>query len=246
MRAKYVLSEVMIGLWRNVTMTIAMIITMTVSLTMLGASLVLYHQIDQMKSIFISNVEVSIFLTDTSTPRPSRAPIWRLARSRTPWSSRSSFETTDQAFEKFKKMTARLARTWSRSTTADDLPQSYRVKLKDPNKFDAVQRPSTRALPGVSNDRRPGDPAGQGLQGARRAAEPGAGARHRPGPRGPAAGRQHDPGRRLQQATRSRGDEAGRRVELVHPVAVRARGDVRRHHRCDPRLRWPGLRPRCS
>ena len=38
MRVKYVLSEVMVGLWRNVTMTIAMIITMAVSLTMLGAS----------------------------------------------------------------------------------------------------------------------------------------------------------------------------------------------------------------
>src|SRR5205085_70920 len=46
MRAKYILSEVMVGLWRNVTMTVAMIITMAVSLTMLGASLVLYQQID--------------------------------------------------------------------------------------------------------------------------------------------------------------------------------------------------------
>ena len=32
MRVKYVLSEVLVGLWRNVTMTIAMIITMAVSL----------------------------------------------------------------------------------------------------------------------------------------------------------------------------------------------------------------------
>ena len=38
MRAKYVLQEVLIGLWRNVTMTIAMMITMTVSLSMLGES----------------------------------------------------------------------------------------------------------------------------------------------------------------------------------------------------------------
>ncbi|HZN71682.1 MAG TPA: ABC transporter permease, partial [Micromonosporaceae bacterium] len=30
MRAKYVLAEVLVGLWRNVTMTIAMMITMTV------------------------------------------------------------------------------------------------------------------------------------------------------------------------------------------------------------------------
>ena len=42
MRVKYVLNEVLVGLWRNVTMTIAMIITMSVSLTMLGASVLLY------------------------------------------------------------------------------------------------------------------------------------------------------------------------------------------------------------
>ena len=69
MRAKYVLSEVMIGLWRNVTMTIAMIITMAVSLTMLGASLVMYHQIDEMKATFINNVEVSIFLSHDADAR---------------------------------------------------------------------------------------------------------------------------------------------------------------------------------
>ena len=39
MRAKYILSEVMVGLWRNVTMTVAMIITMAVSLTMLPPTL---------------------------------------------------------------------------------------------------------------------------------------------------------------------------------------------------------------
>jgi cell division transport system permease protein len=42
MRLKYVLNEVLIGLWRNVTMTIAMMITLSVSLTMLGANTLMY------------------------------------------------------------------------------------------------------------------------------------------------------------------------------------------------------------
>jgi len=62
MRLKYVLSEVLTGLWRNVTMTIAMIITMTVSLTMLGASLLLFFQVNKMEDFFYQRVEVSIFL----------------------------------------------------------------------------------------------------------------------------------------------------------------------------------------
>jgi cell division transport system permease protein len=56
MRVKYVLNEVLVGLWRNVTMTIAMIITMSVSLTMLGASVLLYMQVDQMKSYYYGEI----------------------------------------------------------------------------------------------------------------------------------------------------------------------------------------------
>ena len=69
MRLKYVLSEVMVGLWRNVTMTIAMIITMAVSLTLLGASLLLYQQVDRMKAVYNEEVEVSMFFSaEGATP----------------------------------------------------------------------------------------------------------------------------------------------------------------------------------
>ena len=62
MRGKYVLSEVMVGLWRNVTMTIAMIITLAVSLTMLGASALIFTQVNDMKAYYYDKIEVSIFL----------------------------------------------------------------------------------------------------------------------------------------------------------------------------------------
>src|SRR5690606_17720024 len=68
MRFKYVLSEVMVGLWRNVTMTIAMIITMGVSLTLLGASLLLYQQVERMQALYIQDVEVTMFLRVGDTP----------------------------------------------------------------------------------------------------------------------------------------------------------------------------------
>src|SRR6185312_13371624 len=73
MRVKYVLSEVLVGLWRNVTMTIAMIITMAVSLTMLGASGLMYRQVDDMKDLYYKNIQVSIFLTQEVTPEQSDA-----------------------------------------------------------------------------------------------------------------------------------------------------------------------------
>ena len=80
MRAKYVLSEVAVGLWRNVTMTIAMIITMAVSLAMLGASLLMFLQVDQMKDFYYEQVEVSIFLKDDVTEEQRAGP----ARPRSP------------------------------------------------------------------------------------------------------------------------------------------------------------------
>lgn len=62
MRAKYVLSEVFVGLWRNISMTVAMIITMAVSLTMLGAGLVLYLTVQDMEEQFRGELEVIFFL----------------------------------------------------------------------------------------------------------------------------------------------------------------------------------------
>src|SRR5690606_23134843 len=67
MRAKYVLSEAATGLWRNVTMTIAMIITLTVSLTMLGASGLLFMQVGKVRELYYAQVEVSIFLSEDIT-----------------------------------------------------------------------------------------------------------------------------------------------------------------------------------
>ena len=75
MRLKYVLSEVAVGLWRNVTMTVAMIITMAVSLTLLGASVLLYFQVDKMRAVYYEQVEVTIFLKTQETTEAQKEAI---------------------------------------------------------------------------------------------------------------------------------------------------------------------------
>ena len=62
MRAKYVLSEVAVGLWRNISMTVAMIITMSVSLTMLGAGVLMYLQTQSMEKEYEGKIEVMLYL----------------------------------------------------------------------------------------------------------------------------------------------------------------------------------------
>jgi cell division transport system permease protein len=136
MRFKYVLSEVMVGLWRNVTMTVAMIITMAVSLTMLGASLVLYKQIEAMKGYYFERVEVSIFLKNDATDDQQHALADQL-RNDPLVKQPVTFETKDEAYKKFQ-IQFKDAPDLVKATKPDSLPASFRVKLKDPKQFDQI------------------------------------------------------------------------------------------------------------
>jgi cell division transport system permease protein len=132
MRVKYVLNEVLVGLWRNVTMTIAMIITMTVSLFALGASVLLYMQVNQMKDFYYGEIEVSIFLREDVTD-PQREAINQAIDSN-PLVESKTYETREQAFQKFRELW-RDSPDFIESVTPDSLPESFRVKLKDPEKY---------------------------------------------------------------------------------------------------------------
>jgi cell division transport system permease protein len=135
MRVKYVLSEVATGLWRNVTMTIAMMITMAVSLTMLGASLLLYLHVNKMKDYYFARVEVSIFLKDQITDE-QRESLKNDLNSN-PLVQRSTYVSKAEAYEQFK-VQFKDAPDLVAATKPDSLPESFRVKLKDPKQFQQV------------------------------------------------------------------------------------------------------------
>ena len=132
MRVRYVLNEVLVGLWRNVTMTVAMIITMSVSLTMLGASVLMYMQVDRMKNFYYGEIEVSIFLR-TDVTEAQRNTI-NQALDGSPLVASKTYETRAQAFEKFKVLW-RDSPDFIKSVGPDSLPESFRVKLKDPEQY---------------------------------------------------------------------------------------------------------------
>jgi cell division transport system permease protein len=148
MRFKYVLNEVMVGLWRNVTMTIAMIITMAVSLTLLGASLLLYQQVERMQYAYSQDVEVSMFFTVGDTPETQSATDAQKSaiesalradqNSANPLVQDFSFEDKDEALDKFSVLFASTP-DLVEMTRAEDLPESYRVKLTDPSRFDEFE-----------------------------------------------------------------------------------------------------------
>ena len=137
MRLKYVLNEALIGLWRNVTMTIAMMITLSVSLTMLGASTLMYLQVGQMKDFYYAKIEVSIFLTADITDG-QRAGL-DAALTASPLVRDKVYESKAQALARFRKL-FQDSPTLVDAVRPDTLPESFRVKLKDPEAYDEFAR----------------------------------------------------------------------------------------------------------
>jgi cell division transport system permease protein len=132
MRVKYVLSEVLVGLWRNVTMTIAMIITLAVSLFMLGGSGLLFQKVGDMKDLYYENIEVSIFLK-TDVNEQQRNDLDAKLKS-DPLVKEVVYVNKDEAYKRFQQMYAD-APDLVNAVKPDQLPESFRLKLVNPEQY---------------------------------------------------------------------------------------------------------------
>lgn len=132
MRMKYVLSEVLVGLWRNVTMTLAMIITMAVSLFMLGGSGLLYQKVGDMKDLYYENVEVSIFLK-TDVNEQQRTDLETKLKA-DPLIKEVTYVDKAEAYKRFQQMYAD-APDLVNAVKPDQLPESFRLTLNNPEQY---------------------------------------------------------------------------------------------------------------
>jgi cell division transport system permease protein len=72
MRAGFLVNEVVTGLRRNVTMTIAMILTTAISIGLFGGGLLVVRLADQSRNIYLDRVESQVFLNkDVSATDPT-------------------------------------------------------------------------------------------------------------------------------------------------------------------------------
>jgi cell division transport system permease protein len=145
MRAGFLFSEVRIGLRRNLTMTFAVIVTVAISLSLLGIGLLANSQVNAMKDYWYDKIEVSVFLCGSLSESPSCSAGVVTPEQRTSIKAeldalpvvRSVFyESQTEAFARFKERFKESA--IAQNVTADQLPESFRVKLKDPTQFDVV------------------------------------------------------------------------------------------------------------
>jgi cell division transport system permease protein len=145
MRANFVLSEVAAGLRRNLTMTIAMIITTAISLGFFGAGMLVARQIGEMKELYYDKLEVSIYLKDDISDKQLDTLQAQLEES--PEVNGYDYLTKDQAYERFKKL-FRGNPNLVAQATPDDLPATYLVRLRDPERYTVISEQFTGA-PGV-------------------------------------------------------------------------------------------------
>jgi cell division transport system permease protein len=138
MRASFVLSEVLTGLRRNVTMTAAMILTTMVSLLLLGGGLLVVRMIDKTQTVYEDKLQVQVYLTNdiSANDKPCSQDPCRKLRSdleSNPAVENVSYDNRDQVYAKFKEIFSsqpelvKLARP-------EALPATFNVKLKNPDR----------------------------------------------------------------------------------------------------------------
>ncbi|AIA03900.1 MULTISPECIES: permease-like cell division protein FtsX [Streptomyces] len=148
MRAQFVLSEIGVGLRRNLTMTFAVIVSVALSLGLFGASLLMRDQVSTMKGYWYDKVNVSIFFCNkndaetaancakgAATEQQKNDILAELHR--LPLVQNVEHETSDQAYKHYKEQFGDTP--VAGLVTPDQLPESFRVKLKDPTKFDVIK-----------------------------------------------------------------------------------------------------------
>ena len=155
MRAKFLLSEVRIGLRRNLTMTFAVVVTTAISLSLLGIGLLSNAQVGAMKDYWYDKIEVSVFLCGSLSESSScaggvitndqrlaiKADIEALQVVESVF-----YESQAEAFKRFQERFKDSA--IAQNVSPDQLPESFRVKLKDPTQF-AVVVSAFSGRPGV-------------------------------------------------------------------------------------------------
>ena len=160
MRLGLVLGEAANGLRRNITMVISVVLVTFISLTFVGAAILLQFQIGQMKGYWYDRAQVAVYMCtstdDTGTCAQAEATdeqknaVEAQLESDTlaPFIERYEFEDHDLAYENFKESFE--GSPLVDLATPEFLPESFRVKLVDPNQA-TVLIESLSGLPGVQS-----------------------------------------------------------------------------------------------
>lgn len=175
MQLRYVFSELGQGLRRNLSMHLAVILTLFVSLTLVGLGVLLNQQATKAADQWGSELQITAFLCKARDDNPAcTSEVTDAQKDRitkvieeNPEVAGYRFETKEEAFAKIKDLLgADKFEGPNPAATADDMPESVWITLEDPDEYAGIES-AIVGLDGVSNVRDQRQIVGPVLQGLR-------------------------------------------------------------------------------
>lgn len=139
----FVISEALKGMLRNRAVVAATIITVAVCTVLVSVSLLLRAQVNTMKDYWYDRVEVSAFVCSPASTSPACPAGLAVNRNEieakikaSPLTDTVYFENAQEAYTHFQQQFANSA--LARTATVEQMPESFRIKLKDPSQSAAM------------------------------------------------------------------------------------------------------------
>lgn len=159
MRAQFVFHEVWIGLRRNLTMTVALIVVVAISLSLLGTGLLFVKQVDNTRTYWQSRVQLSVYLCTGSLLSGTCAkngPVTPAERTSILNELRQTHDTLSVQYVSQSAAWAQFRREFANNepivkyTSPSQIPSSFEIRLKNteadaPNVISVID-----GAPGVS------------------------------------------------------------------------------------------------
>jgi cell division transport system permease protein len=165
MQLQYVFSETRNGLKRNVSMTVALVVTIFISLTLAGLGLLLNAQAHKTEEFWGSRLQISVIMcnqADKGKPGTKcdsgevddaqKAAILNVIKGH-PEVKAYEYQSKDQAYEIFKRVYVGSGDQSAFSVvTPADMQEQYRVTLKNPQRYLEVES-ALQGMDGVASVR---------------------------------------------------------------------------------------------
>ena len=151
MQLRHVFSEAGTGLKRNVSMSVALVVTIFVSLTLVGMGLLLNTQAHKAEQTWGDKLQITVFMCNDASRSPNctsgavtpaqQAAIKQVIEGH-PEVKSSFHQSKQEAFDTWKKVY--VSKDGAEQEIYDqvrpsDMQESYWVTLKDPNKFRGIE-----------------------------------------------------------------------------------------------------------
>lgn len=161
MQLRYVFSELGQGLRRNLSMHLAVVLTLFVSLTLVGLGVLFNQQAAKAADQWGNQLQITVWLCKDNDDQPACAAEVTDAQKQAieevvqdnPQVDSFRFESKDEAFDKVKELLGpERFEGKDPAATADDMRQSVWITLKNPEEYEGIVS-AVQGLDGVSSVR---------------------------------------------------------------------------------------------